>query len=276
MRCAACFDETQLAFSTVRAVYVTRNGGESWDDPSTVTLDDGTFRGTGNSNVTLTGVVMHPEKTDSIYLLGNDEPIWLTEDAGKTLRTFAEFGNCTALEFSPRDPNVFYASRTRGFNHVGHLLKYERSEDSRKTPYTVLARPFENADVSGIQIRGDENTLFVSGVSSARDFKNYLFRDLGGGVAFSADGGISFASVNAGLQHEPHATSRKICHQRRTRGRCCATPHGPESHFAQQRIHAYGQSDLLRPADLDADFLRHFYRRDHLSANLGNHRRMVD
>ncbi len=199
VRCSACYDETKLAFSTVRAVYLTRDGGESWDDPSTVALGDGTFRGAGNSNVTLTGITMHPTKADSIYLLGNDEPIWLTEDSGETLRNFGEFGNCTALEFSPRDPAVFYASRTRGFNHIGHILRYESSANKSGATYTVLARPFKTACISGIQIWDSEESIFVSGVSYARDFKNYCFGAAGAGVAFSEDGGISFTSVNIGL-----------------------------------------------------------------------------
>lgn len=188
-----------LAFGTGGHLFVTTDGGQSWQQRYCVPFPDGRFRGNGLEVTCVNAIVPDPVRLGRLYFCYADIGLLISDDGGQTFWRSQEGmragGNCFTVAVDPQCPGTLWATTGQWAWNEGYLC---RSEDGGKT-WRVVGDP-----ASGLP-KGQMRHLVLD-LSSPIDGRRLLVTVNGHGFFESRDGGTSWQSLNGNLAKE--ATER--------------------------------------------------------------------
>jgi photosystem II stability/assembly factor-like uncharacterized protein len=191
----------QVVFGTSGMVYLSDNGGASWQQRYCRQFPDGRFAGTGLEVTCPLGVVADPFEARRRYFRFMDIGLLISDDLGQTFRTSHEglkdAGNCFALAFDPTDRQKLWAATGQWGWNEGFI---SRSTDRGKT-WALVGSPdsgLPNAQVQCLLV--DPASPPGRRVLYATSAEHGLYR--------SSDDGATWAPINAGL---PEAAAKQPC-----------------------------------------------------------------
>ncbi len=193
----------RLAFGTSGHLFVTDDGGKTWQQRYCVQLPDGLFHGNGLEVTCVNDIVPDPIRKGRIYLCYADIGLLISDDGGKTFRRSHEgmkaSGNCFTVIVDPQRPNTVWAATGQWAWNEGYIC---RSDDGGKT-WRVVGEPatgLPNGQVRNI----------VLDLSSPANKRRLLVTVNGHGFFESKDGGFSWQSINGNLPQEAAKQPRGI------------------------------------------------------------------
>ncbi len=193
----------RLAFGTSGHLFVTNDGGKTWQQRYCVQLSDGRFHGNGLEVTCLNDIVPDPVRKGRVYFCYADIGLLISDDGGKTFRRSHEGmkagGNCFIVTIDPKRPNTVWAATGQWAWNEGYIC---RSDDGGKT-WQVVGEPATGLP-SG-QVRN-----IVLDLSSPVGKRRLLVTVNGHGFFESRDGGLSWRSINGNLPQEAVKQPRGI------------------------------------------------------------------
>lgn len=131
----------QVAFGTTGHVFVSPDGGRTWEQRYCRQFDDGRFAGAGLEVTCARRVVPDPVRRQRVWFCYMDIGLLLSDDGGCTFRRSCEgmknAGNCFDVAVDPAAPDTVWAGTGWWNRNSGDLC---RSEDGGRT-WTVVGRP---------------------------------------------------------------------------------------------------------------------------------------
>ncbi len=191
----------RLTFGTSGMVFLTENGGKSWDQRYCRELGDGRFTGTGLEVTCFNDCVPDPWDPARVYFCFFDIGLLISDDRGESFRTSYEgmkaSGNCFTVAFDPTDRSKLWAATGQWAWNEGYVCK---SVD-RGASWTAVGQPESGLPKAAVR------SLLVDPASPPGKRRLYAAsRD--NGVYRSEDDGARWQAANGGL---PQAARREPC-----------------------------------------------------------------
>jgi photosystem II stability/assembly factor-like uncharacterized protein len=134
-------DPQQVVFGTSGHVFVSPDGGRTWQQRYSRHLDDGRFAGTGLEVTCARRVVPDPVRRDRAWFCYMDIGLLISDDGGRTFRRSREGmknpENCFSLVVDPAAPDTVWAGTGWWNRNAGDVC---RSDDGGRT-WQVAGRP---------------------------------------------------------------------------------------------------------------------------------------
>ncbi len=185
----------RLAFGTSGHVFVTEDGGKSWQQRYCEILPDGRFRGNGLEVTCVNDIVPDPKRSNRVYFCYSDIGLLISDDNGQTFRRSFEGmkggGNCFTLVVDPQAPDTIWAATGEWAWNEGYLC---RSDDGGKT-WRVVGEP--KTGLPNGQVRH-----IVLDLRSPVRRRRLIVTVEGHGFYESRDGGLTWQSINGNLPPE--------------------------------------------------------------------------
>ena len=224
-------DPDRVAIGSDEVVLATTNGGDTWNDLTTVEGNAGFFSGRGYSGLVSTDIVFNPNDPDDAILLGFDGGNFIQTINGgvtwrRTIQDISAWGGAVEAAYSPTSEDGIYVllgqfSNFRGIGvstNGGDSFSLSAGAGSGLPEVGDLSRPLgesgglaalsgDGADIVFVAVgntlyrSGDSGQSFsvVAGVTQARDVavtaNNTIFVSTDNGVRISTDEGVSFSTV---------------------------------------------------------------------------------
>lgn len=203
VRCLAISpsDPDRLVFGTSGHVFLTQDGGATWQQRYCRQFEDGRFTGTGLEVTCFHDVVFDPHDARRVYFCYYDIGLLISDDLGGTFRRshvgMKHANNCFTVLVDPDDPRKLWAGTGEWSRNVGDVC---RSEDRGET-WTVVGAP-----ETGLPV-GQTRSLVLDPESPPG--RRTLFVTVSGhGIFKSEDDGLSWGAINDGL---PEEAARQPC-----------------------------------------------------------------
>ena len=181
-----------VVFGTSGQVYLTRDGGKSWQQRYCRELPDGRFAGTGLEVTCLNSITFDPRDRQRLYCGYFDIGLLISADGGQTFRRsekgLQNSGNTFTVIVDPAVPGKLWAGTGEWGANVGDVC---RSTDGGAT-WTVVGKP-----ETGLP-NGQTRTLLLDPTSSP-DKRRLFVTVNGAGVFSSEDDGATWKAMNEGL-----------------------------------------------------------------------------
>ncbi len=202
----------RLAFGTSGHVFVSDDGGASWQQRYSRIWEDGRFAGTGLEVTCLHSVQPDPVRRSRLWFCYADIGLLRSDDGGATFRRcfegMASPGNCFTVSVDPQWPDTLWAGTGQWATNVGDVCL---STDAGAT-WQVVGKP-----ESGLPV-GQTRHLVLDPRSPA-DQRRLLVGSSGNGIFETRDGGASWKPIHAGLPVEATKQPRAILLLDRPAGR---------------------------------------------------------
>ncbi len=196
-------EPNRLVFGTSGHLFVTDDGGKTWQQRYCVQFPDGRFHGNGLEVTCVNDIVPDPVRKERVYFCYADIGLLISDDGGKTFWRSHEGmragGNCFAVAVDPARPNMIWAATGQWAWNEGYIC---RSDDGGKT-WKVVGEPATGLP-SG-QVR-----QIVLDLSSPVSKRRLLVTVNGYGFFESRDGGLSWRIINGNLPTEAAKQPRGI------------------------------------------------------------------
>lgn len=196
-------DPDRLAFGTSGHLFVTYDGGQSWQQRYCVQFPDGRFRGNGLEVTCVNDIVPDPARKGRIYFCYADIGLLISDDGGQTFWRSHEGmkaeGNCFTVVVDPKRPNTIWAATGQWAWNEGYIC---RSDDGGKS-WRLVGEPATG--LPNGQVR-----RIVLDLSSPVTSRRLLATVNGHGFFESRDGGISWRCINGNLPQEATKQPRGI------------------------------------------------------------------
>ena len=183
---------SRVAFGTSGHVFVSDDGGATWQQRYCQQLPDGRFVGKGLEVTCVNKIVPDPAKPDRLWFCFADIGLLVTDDCGGSFRRSSEgmknAGNCFTVAVDPQEASTVWAATGQWSHNTGDIC---RSDDGGQT-WQVVGRP-ETGLPDG-QVRH-----LVLDPNSAVGRRRLLATVNGAGVYASVDGGLAWHSVAGDL-----------------------------------------------------------------------------
>jgi photosystem II stability/assembly factor-like uncharacterized protein len=185
----------RLAFGTSGHVFVSDDGGQSWQQRYCRQLPDGRFAGTGLEVTCQNAIVPDPVRPNRTWHCYADVGLLVSEDGGVSYRRSFQgmnhHGNCFTVAVDPQSPSTVWAGTGQWGRNAGDVC---RSTDDGRT-WQVVGKP-----QSGLP-DGQTRHLLVDPKSPAEK-RRLLVTSQEHGVYESRDGGLSWRCINGDLPAE--------------------------------------------------------------------------
>lgn len=193
----------RLSFGTSGHLFISTDGGVSWQQRYCVQLPDGRFRGNGLEVTCVNDIVPDPTVKGRIYFCYADIGLLISNDGGKTFQRSYEGmragGNCFTVTVDPKRPKTIWAATGQWAWNEGYIC---RSGDGGKT-WQVVGEPktgLPNGQVRHIAL--DQK--------SQVNKRRLVVTVNGHGFFESTDGGISWRCINGNFPPEAVKRPRGI------------------------------------------------------------------
>ncbi len=231
---------SRLVFGTSGHLFVTDDGGKTWQQRYCVQFPDGRFRGNGLEVTCVNDIVPDPVRKGRVYFCYADIGLLISDDGGKTFWRSHEGmkagGNCFTVVVDPKRPNTIWAATGQWAWNEGYIC---RSDDGGKT-WRVVGEPAtglpsgqvwnivldlsshykarsEPQSVSEVAFQFFPTALhFVSCLTTnmadmtTKNERRLLVTVNGHGFFESRDGGLSWRDINGNLPAEAAKQPRGI------------------------------------------------------------------
>lgn len=182
----------RLAFGTSGHVFVTDDGGRTWQPRYSRTLPDGRFAGAGLEVTCLFQVVPDPVRAERLWYCYMDIGLLVSDDHGASFRRSFEgmkhAGNCFTVLIDPQVPATVWAGTGQWGSNIGDVC---RSTDGGRS-WQVVGKP-----ETGLPV-GQTRHLLLDPKSPVGQ-RRLLVTSRGNGLFESRDGGQSWQSINGDL-----------------------------------------------------------------------------
>lgn len=234
----------RLAFGTSGHLFITDDGGKTWQQRYCMQLPDGRFHGNGLEVTCINDIVPDTIRKGRVYFCYADIGLLISDDGGKTFWRSHEGmragGNCFTVVIDPKQPSTIWAATGQWAWNEGYIC---RSDDGGKT-WRVVGEPstgLPNGQVRHIvldllspsEVRSEPRSNstfafypaqclfsrtplpaalhFVSCLTVSNAIKRRLLVTVKGhGFFESRDGGLSWRSINGNLPAEATKQPRGI------------------------------------------------------------------
>lgn len=182
----------RLLFGTSGHVFLTDNGGQTWEQRYCRQFPDGRFTGNGLEVTCFNDAFPDPQVPGRVFFQYMDIGLLLSEDRGQTFRTAYEGmkagGNCFTVALDPADPQTLWAGTGQWGWNEGYIC---RSTDGGKT-WSLVGQ-----ESTGLP-KGQVRTLLLDPTSPVGK-RRLLATCNGYGLFRSEDHGASWQPLGAGL-----------------------------------------------------------------------------
>lgn len=182
----------RLAFGTSGHVFVTDDGGRTWQQRYSRPLPDGRFTGGGLEVTCLFQVVPDPVRAERLWYCYMDIGLLVSDDGGSSFRRSFEgmkhAGNCFMVLVDPQSPSTVWAGTGEWGSNIGDVC---RSTDGGKS-WQVVGKP-----ETGLPV-GQTRHLLLDPKSPVGK-RRLLVTSRENGLYESRDGGQSWQSINGNL-----------------------------------------------------------------------------
>lgn len=182
----------QLVFGTSGQIYLTDDGGESWQQRYAESFDDGRFAGTGLEVTCCHDIVPDPVRPKRLWYCYADIGLLVSDDAGKSFRRARDGmkmgNNCFTVAVDPQQADTVWACTGWWTTNQGDVC---RSDDSGRTWRNVgnVATGLPNAQVRALAID----------LASPVGKRRLLVTSKANGLFETLDGGASWHAINGNL-----------------------------------------------------------------------------
>ncbi len=182
----------RVLFGTSGHVYLTDDGGETWEQRYCRQFEDGRFTGNGLEVTCMFDVVSDPLRPNRVYFCFYDIGLLISEDRGETFRLSRQgmkhAGNCFTVVVDPDKQGRLWAATGQWGSNIGDVC---RSDDDGET-WSVVGKP-----ETGLP-SGQTRSLLLDS-SSPPDARVLYVTCKGHGIYKSEDGGDTWGPINSGL-----------------------------------------------------------------------------
>ncbi|OGV65896.1 MAG: hypothetical protein A2283_01375, partial [Lentisphaerae bacterium RIFOXYA12_FULL_48_11] len=182
----------RLVFGTSGHVFMSDDGGKSWQQRYSRLLDDGRITGTGLEVTCAWDVLPDPVRPARIYFCYMDIGLLISDDNGKTFRRSRDGmktgENCFGVMVDPQATHTIWAA-TGWWNH--NEGDFCRSDDDGKT-WRVVGSPSSGLPNARV-------TVMALDTKSPVDKRHLIVMSVENGLFESRDGGMSWNSINGDL-----------------------------------------------------------------------------
>ena len=191
----------RVVLGTSGLVFLTDDGGKSWQQRYTHELPDGRFTGTGLEVTCCSSIVPDPVRPKRVYFCYMDIGLLISDDEGRTFRRsfdgMTNSGNCVALVVDPQALNTLWATTGQWATNIGDVC---RSDDDGKT-WKVVGKP-----ETGLPV-GQTRNLILD-LKSPVAQRRLLVTSNENGICETRDGGATWRCINGDL---PAEAMKKPC-----------------------------------------------------------------
>jgi photosystem II stability/assembly factor-like uncharacterized protein len=181
-----------IVFGTSGQVFLTEDGGKTWQQRYCRQFPDDRFAGTGLEVTCQYNIVSDPVRPQRLYFCYGDIGLLVSEDQGQTFRRsfkgMKSSGNCFKVVVDPQSRSTLWAATGQWATNVGDVC---RSDDDGQT-WQVVGKP-----ESGLPV-GQTRHLLLD-MRSVVGKRRLLVTSKGNGIYESRDGGSTWRSINANL-----------------------------------------------------------------------------
>ena len=182
----------RVAFGTSGHVFVSDDGGRTWQQRYSRGLPNNHFSGTGLEVTCLNDVAADPRRPQRLYLCYFDIGLLISEDLGRSFRRsyqgMRNSGNCFAVAVDPAHTETIWAATGRWESNVGDVCL---SRDDGRT-WQVVGH-------AGSGLPDGQTHHLVLDSKSPAAHRRVLVTSKGNGLYETADGGKSWHAINGNL-----------------------------------------------------------------------------